>query len=78
MNFIETNILPLFKKNKNIIQSKLEIIKYNTNRRSSVEAVSRFRKEFGIRKEDYTDEAIENRLIENDLDINKAFSKMFG
>ena len=106
MNFIETNILPLFKKNKNIIQSKLEIIKYNisiilecfgleknyynnyyynyerkktkTNRRSSVEAVSRFRKEFGISKEDYTDEAIENRLIENDLDINKAFSKMFG
>ena len=29
MNFIETNILPLLKKNKNIITSKLATIKYN-------------------------------------------------
>jgi len=29
MNFIETNILPLFKKNKNINTSKLATIKYN-------------------------------------------------
>jgi len=106
MNFIEAIILPLFKKNKNIIQSKLEAIKYNisvileclgmdknyynhyyynyegnnknTNRQKSEEAVSRFRNEFGINKEDFTDEAIEKRLIENDLDINKTFSKMFG
>ena len=106
MNYIETIILPLFKKNKNIIQSKLEAIKYNisfileclgmdknyynnhyynyegnnknTNRQKSEEAVLRFRKEFGINKEDFKDEAIEKRLIENDLDINKTFSKMFG
>ena len=29
MNYIETTILPLFKKNKNINTSKLEAIKYN-------------------------------------------------
>ena len=29
MNYIETTILPLFKKNKNINTSKLETIKYN-------------------------------------------------
>ena len=106
MNYIETILLPLFKKNKNIIQSKLDTIKYNIsiileclgmnknyydnyyyqyetkkqniNRHQSQEAVLRFRKEFGISKEDYTDEAIENRLIENNLDINKTFGKMFG
>jgi len=106
MNFIEANILPLFKKNKNIIRSKLEIIKYNisvileclgmdknyynnyyyqyeTNnqkisRPQSQEAVLRFRKEFGIKKEDIKDEALEKKLIENNLDIFKTFGKMFG
>ena len=44
----------------------------------SMEAVRRYRKEFGISKEDFKDEAIEKRLIENNLDINKTFQKMFG
>jgi len=48
------------------------------NRNQSMEAVRRFRKEFGISKEDFKDEAIEKRLIENNLDINKTFQKMFG
>ena len=106
MNYIETIILPLFNKNKNINKSKLEIIKYNIsvileclgmdknyynnyynqyeikkhnfNRCYSQEALIKFRKEFKISKEDFTDEAIEKRLIENDLDINKTFGKMFG
>ena len=104
MNYIEENILPLFK--KNIIPSKLEIIKYNISiileflemdknyysnyfnqqeekhskfsRHQSREAVIKFRKEFNINKEDFTDEALENKLIENDLDIHKTFGKMFG
>jgi len=106
MNYIETIILPLFKKNKNIIQSKLEVLKYNISvileclgmdknyyknyynqyeikklnfdRSNSQEAMIKFRKEFNISKEDFTDEAIEKRLIENDLDIHKTFEKMFG
>ena len=107
MNFIEENILPLFKKNKNIIQSKLEIIKHNIsvileclgidknyynnyyyqyettnknkfNRYQSQEAVLRFRREFNISKEDFKDEALENKLIENNLDIYKTFGKIFG
>jgi len=106
MNFIEENILPLFKKNKNIIQSKLEIIKYNISiildclgmdknhynnyyyqyepnkprfsRHQSQEAVLRFRREFNISKEDFKDKALENKLIENNLDIYKTFEKIFG
>jgi len=106
MNYIETIILPLFKKNKNIIQSKLKTIKYNISvileclgmdknyyknyynqyeikklnfdRSNSQEAMIKFRKEFNISKEDFKDEAIEKRLIENDLDIYKTFGKMFG
>ena len=104
MNYIEENILPLFKKNN--IPSKLKIIKYNISiileclemdknyyinyfnqqeekqskfsRHQSREAVIKFRKEFNINKEDFTDEALENKLIENDLDIHKTFGKMFG
>ena len=104
MNYIEENILPLFKKNN--IPSKLKIIKYNISiileclemdknyyinyfnqqeekqskfsRHQSREAVIKFRKEFNISEEDFTDEALENKLIENDLDIHKTFGKMFG
>ena len=104
MNYIEENILPLFK--KNISSSKLEIIKYNISiileclgmdknyyneyfnqqeakqpkfsRQQSREAVIKFRKEFNISQKDYTDEALENKLIENNLDINKTFGKLFG
>ena len=106
MNYIEKIILPLFKKNKNIIQSKLDTIKYNisvileclgmdknyynnhyyqyetkkknVNRAQSQEALIRFRKEFKISKEDFTDEAIEKKLIDNDLDIYKTFGIIFG
>ena len=45
---------------------------------NSVEAVKRFRNEFGINKEDFCDEGLEKRLIENNLDIYKKFEKMFG
>ena len=79
MNYIEENILPLFK--KNVVQSKLEVIKYNLkkiNRNQSREAVLRFRKEFNINRENITDVALENKLIENNLDINKTFAKIFG
>ena len=55
-----------------------EMQKKPVNRNQSMEAVRKFRKEFGISKEDFKDEAIEKRLIENDLDINKTFQKMFG
>ena len=106
MNYIETIVLPLFRRHKDISQSKLDIIKYNIsiileclgmdknyynnyfyqnktkkqndNRTQSQEAVLRFRKEFGINKEDFKDEALENKLIENNLDIYKTFGKMFG
>ena len=52
--------------------------KQNINRELSEGALLRFRSEFNISKEDYADEAIERRLIENNLDINKTFKKMFG
>jgi len=106
MNYIEEIVLPLFRRNKDINQSKLDIIKYNIsiileclgmdknyynnyfyqyktkkkndNRTQSQEAVLRFRKEFGINKEDFKDDALENRLIENNLDIYETFLKMFG
>ena len=58
--------------------NQYEIKKHNFNRCYSQEALIKFRKEFKISKEDFTDEAIEKRLIENDLDINKTFGKMFG
>ena len=106
MNYIEKIILPLFKKNKNIIQSKLEIIKYNisvileclgidknyynsyyyqnepsikkVSKAQSIDAMLKFRNEFKISKEDITDEALENRLKENNLDIYKTFGKIYG
>ena len=106
MNYIETIILPLFKKNKNIIQSKLETIKYNisvileclgidknyynsfyyqnelsmkkVSKAQSIDAMLKFRNEFKISKEDITDEALENRLKENNLDIYKTFGKIYG
>ena len=48
------------------------------DRKKSVDALRKFRKEFGISEKDYNDEGIINRLIENDYDINKTFQKMFG
>jgi len=108
MNYIEENILPLFKKNINPSKQKViqEIIKYNIciileclgmdknyynnyfyqqeakqpkfSRCQSKEAVIKFRKEFNISQDDFTDEALEKKLIENNLDIHKTFGKIFG
>ena len=55
-----------------------EIKKQKNNKTQSREAVLRFRKEFEIKEEDITDEAIEKKLIENDLDIFKTFEKIYG
>ena len=106
INYIEENVLPLFKRN-DLREEEREIIKYNLevllkycgkdkntyynyyiaennkqkkeiDRKRSIEALTNFRKEFGISEKDYNDEGIINRLIENDYDINKTFQKMFG
>jgi len=52
----------------NNIYYQYEINKSKFNRHQCQEAVLRFRKEFGISKEDFKDEALENKLIENNLD----------
>ena len=76
-----STILECLGMNKNYYNNyyyQYEMQKKPVNRNQSLEAVRKFRKEFGISKEDFKDEAIEKRLIENDLDINKTFQKMFG
>ena len=57
-----------------------EIIKKRKvmERKKSVEALRRFRKEFNIDKSQFNDEGIILRLEENNLDIYKTFQKMFG
>ena len=106
INYIETNVLPLFKR-RDLNNEEREIIKYNLevvlqccgkdkntyinyyypdaqipkkeiDRRKSVDALRRFRKEFGVSEKDYADEGIIQRLVENDYDINKTFQKIFG
>ena len=62
--------------NNYYLQNNIKLKKFN--RKQSREAVLRFRKEFNLSREDYTDEALENKLMENYLDINKTFGKMFG
>ena len=52
--------------------------KKEIDRRKSVDALRRFRREFGVKKEDFNDEGIIQRLIENNYDIYKTFQKMFG
>jgi len=46
--------------------------------KKSIDALKKFRLEFGISEKDYCDEGIIKRLEENELDINKTFQKMFG
>lgn len=46
--------------------------------RKSKEAVKKFRKEFEIKEEDYSDEGLIPRLAENGYDIYKTFGKIFG
>jgi hypothetical protein len=106
INYIETNILPLFKR-RDLNNEQREIIKYNLeailqccgkdkntyinyyypdaknkkkeiDRGKSMDALKRFRKEFGVSEKDYADEGIIKRLAENDYDINKTFQKIFG
>ena len=106
INYIETNVLPLFKIS-NLSNEQREIIKYNLevilkccgkdkntyinyyypeaknkkkeiDRGKSMDALRRFRKEFGVSEKDYADEGIIQRLAENDYDINKTFQKIFG
>ena len=48
------------------------------DRKKSIEALRKFRKEFGITENEFNDEGIIKRLEENGLDINKTFQKMFG
>ena len=48
------------------------------NRGKSVEALKKFRKEFSISDQEYSDEGLINRLNENNLDIYKTFEKIFG
>jgi len=48
------------------------------DRQKSIEALRKFRKEFGISEKEFNDEGIIKRLEENGLDINKTFQKLFG
>jgi len=59
-----------------IFQQKIK--KIEVDRKKSIEALRKFRREFGITEKEYNDEGIIQRLEENGLDINKTFQKMFG
>ena len=48
------------------------------DRLKSVDALRRFRKEFGISEKDYKDEGLIPKLVENEYDIYKTFQKIFG
>ena len=56
-----------------VFKNKTEI-----DRRKSIDALRKFRKEFQISEKDYNDEGIIQRLAENDFDIYKTFGKIFG
>ena len=55
-----------------------KIKKLKVDRQKSIEAMRKFRKEFGITEKEFSDEGIIKRLEENGLDINKTFQKIFG
>jgi len=55
-----------------------KIKKNKVDRQKSIEAMRKFRKEFGITEKEFSDEGIIKRLEENGLDINKTFQKIFG
>ena len=59
-----------------IFQRKIK--KITVDREKSIEAMRKFRREFGITEKEFNDEGIIKRLEENGLDINKTFQKMFG
>ena len=56
-----------------VFNNKTEI-----DRRKSIAALRRFRKEFQVKEEDYNDEGLIRRLAENNYDIYKTFGKIFG
>ena len=59
-----------------IFQQKIK--KITVDREKSIEAMRKFRREFGITEKEFNDEGIIKRLEENGLDANKTFQKMFG
>ena len=65
---------------KNIFQNKIiyniQVVK--DDRTKSVEGARRFREEFGIGEDIYSDEAITRTLIHNNYDINKVFQDFYG
>ena len=105
-NYIEENVLPIFKKKIKLNNEQFEVLKYNIekileccglpkdfysneiyqqnikkneiDRKKSIDALRKFRREFGITEKEFNDEGIMKRLEENGLDINKTFQKMFG
>ena len=54
------------------------IKKKEIDRRKSLEVLRDFRKEYGLKKEDYCDEGLINRLVENDYNKSKSFQKIFA
>ena len=53
-------------------------IQKEMERKKLVEALRKFRQEFGISENEYADEGIINRLKKNNYDIYKTFQDMFG
>ena len=78
---IET-ILDCIGEDKNLYRKYYHPELFNNNteidKRKSMDALKKFRKEFQINEEDYTDEGIIQRLAENQYDIYKTFGKIFG
>ena len=66
--------------NKNYFQdaimNKTQIIKFE--RGKSAEVVRKFREEFCVSKDIYSDIAIEKKLEENNFDIHRTFQDFFG
>ena len=42
-----------------------------------MEVMKIFRKEYGLKKEDFSDEGLIKRLVECDYNMSKAFQKLF-
>ena len=65
------------------LDEKLYISQYSSkpktkiDRRTSQEAVLKFRNQFGIGKDIIKDEALENKLVKNNLDLEKTFQEMY-
>ena len=51
--------------------------KKELNRQKSMEVLKNFRKEYGLKEEDYCNEGLIHRLVENDYNMQRTFQKMF-